>query len=48
MAEEYGFLQNVPIFADLEKDELIKTAQKYSPVFNTLTKSAPVTVQLDK
>jgi uncharacterized OsmC-like protein len=31
-----------------QKEELIRTAQKYSPVFNTLTKSAPVSVHLDK
>lgn len=34
--------------SDNEKNELIKMAQKYSPVFSTLTRSAPVTVQLDK
>jgi uncharacterized OsmC-like protein len=34
--------------SDEEKKELIETAQKYSPVFNTITKSAPVSVQLDK
>jgi hypothetical protein len=27
---------------------LIKMAQMYSPAFNTITKSAPVTVQLEK
>jgi len=31
-----------------QKEELIRMAQKYSPVFNTITKSAPVSVQLDK
>jgi len=31
-----------------QKEELVRMAQKYSPVFNTLTKSAPVSVQLDK
>jgi uncharacterized OsmC-like protein len=31
-----------------EKEELIRMAQKYSPVFNTLTKSAPVSVRLEK
>jgi len=34
--------------SDDEKRELIRMAQKYSPVFNTITKSAPVSVQLDK
>jgi hypothetical protein len=28
--------------------ELVTMAQKYSPVFNTITKSAPVIVQLEK
>jgi uncharacterized OsmC-like protein len=39
------------IDADLsqeQKEEMIKMAQKYSPVYNTITKSAPVTVALDK
>lgn len=31
-----------------QKKELIVMAQKYSPVFNTITKSAPVTVGLDR
>jgi uncharacterized OsmC-like protein/ferredoxin len=31
-----------------EKLELIETAQKYSPVYNTITKSAPISVQLAK
>jgi len=31
-----------------QKEEMIKMAQKYSPVFNTITKSVPVSVQLDK
>jgi uncharacterized OsmC-like protein len=31
-----------------EKEGLIKIAQKYSPVFNTITKSAPVSVHLDE
>jgi uncharacterized OsmC-like protein len=34
--------------SDEEKEEMVKMAQKYSPVFNTITKSAPVIVQLDK
>jgi uncharacterized OsmC-like protein len=34
--------------SDEEKEELIKMAQKYSPVFNTITKSAPVSVHLDE
>jgi uncharacterized OsmC-like protein len=46
--------QNIRVYfkieADLseaEKEDLIKMAQKYSPVFNTITKSAPVFVQLE-
>ena len=31
-----------------QKEELVRMAQKYSPVFNTITKSAPVSVQLEK
>ncbi|MCL7487258.1 MAG: OsmC family protein [Desulfobulbaceae bacterium] len=31
-----------------EKEEMIRMAQKYSPVFNTITRSAPVSVHLDK
>jgi uncharacterized OsmC-like protein len=31
-----------------QKEELIKIAQKYSPVFNSIAKPVPVTVQLDK
>jgi len=31
-----------------EKEEMVRMAQKYSPVFNTITKSAPVSVHLDK
>jgi len=27
---------------------MIRMAQKYSPVFNTITKSAPVSVRIDK
>jgi hypothetical protein len=34
--------------SDEQKKELIQMAQKYSPVFNTITKSAPVSVRLDK
>lgn len=30
-----------------QKEEMIRMAQKYSPVFNTITKSAPVSVHLD-
>ncbi|MCK5343720.1 MAG: OsmC family protein [Candidatus Heimdallarchaeota archaeon] len=47
--------QNIRVYfkieADLseaEKEDLIKMAQKYSPVFNTITKSAPVFVQLER
>jgi uncharacterized OsmC-like protein len=32
--------------SDDQKEELIGMAQKYSPVFNTITKSAPVSVKL--
>lgn len=38
------------IDADLpvaRKEELVRMAQKYSPVFNTITRSAPVSVQLE-
>ncbi len=31
-----------------QKEHLVKMAQKYSPVFNTITKSAPVSVQLER
>jgi uncharacterized OsmC-like protein len=34
--------------SDEEKKEMVKMAQKYSLVFNTIRKSAPVNVQLDK
>ena len=34
--------------SDEQKKEMIRMAQKYSPVFNTITKSAPVSVHLDK
>jgi uncharacterized OsmC-like protein len=34
--------------SDDKKEELVRMAQKYSPVFNTITKSAPVSVHLDK
>lgn len=34
--------------SDEEKGELVRMAQKYSPVYNTITKSAPVSVQLEK
>lgn len=33
---------------DQQKDELIEMAQKYSPVFNTVTRPIPVKVTLDK
>ncbi len=39
------------IEADLserEKQELIEMGKKYSPVYNTLTKSVPANVKLDK
>jgi uncharacterized OsmC-like protein len=34
--------------SDEEKEALIRMAQKYSPVFNTITRSAPVSVHLDR
>jgi uncharacterized OsmC-like protein len=34
--------------SDKQKEELIQMAQKYSPVFNTITKSTPVSVHVDK
>ena len=34
--------------AEEQKEELIKIAQKHSPVFNSIAKPVPVTVQLDK
>jgi len=34
--------------SDDQKKELVKMAQKFSPVFNTVTKSAPVSVHLDE
>ena len=34
--------------SDNEKEDLVRMAQKYSPVFNTISKSAPVSVHLDK
>lgn len=34
--------------SDEQKNELIEMGKKYSPVFNTITKSAPISVLLDK
>jgi len=34
--------------SDDEKKEMLRMGQKYSPVYNTITKSAPVSVHLDK
>lgn len=34
--------------SDAEKEELIQMAQKYSPVFNTVTRPVPVRVSLDR
>ena len=34
--------------SDEQKEEMVRMAQKYSPVLNTITKSAPVSVHLDK
>ena len=31
-----------------QKEEMVQMAKKYSPVFNTITKSAPVSVNLEK
>jgi uncharacterized OsmC-like protein len=36
---------NIP---EEQKEELVRMAKKYSPVFNTISKSAPVFVHLDK
>jgi uncharacterized OsmC-like protein len=33
--------------SDPEKEDMVRMAQKYSPVFNTITKSAPVSVHLE-
>ena len=33
--------------SDSEKEDMVQMAQKYSPVFNTITKSAPVSVHLE-
>jgi uncharacterized OsmC-like protein len=47
--------QNIRVFFKIEadipeaqKEELIKMAQKYSPVFNSIAKPVPVSVHLDK
>jgi len=47
--------QNIRVFfkidADIpeaQKEELVKMAQKYSPVFNTVFNQTPVSVQLDR
>jgi uncharacterized OsmC-like protein len=49
-----GF-QNIRVYFNIEadiseeqKNELIGLAQKYSPVFNTLTRSVPVSVHLEQ
>jgi uncharacterized OsmC-like protein len=34
--------------SDEEKENLVRAGKKYSPVYNTITKSAPVCVQLEK
>lgn len=34
--------------SDEQKEELIQLAQKYSPVFSTISNATPVSVQLDK
>ena len=33
---------------EAQKEELVQMAQKYSPVFNTITKATPVSVHLEK
>ena len=47
--------QNISVYFDIDadltlekKEELIGMAQKYSPVFNSITKTVTVSVQLDK
>ena len=47
--------QNISVYFDIDadltlekKEELIGMAQKYSPVFNSITKTVPISVQLDK
>lgn len=47
--------QNIRVYFKIDadvsedkKEELIKMAQKYSPVFNSIAKPIPVSVQLDK
>jgi uncharacterized OsmC-like protein len=34
--------------SDEQKEEMVRMGQKYSPVYNTISKSAPVSVHLDK
>jgi len=34
--------------SDEQKEEMVRMGQKYSPVYNTITRSAPVSVHLDK
>ncbi len=34
--------------SEAQKEELVRMAQKYSPVFNTLTQSVPIVVQQDR
>ncbi len=41
------FKVNADVSED-KKEELIKMAQKYSPVFNSITKPISVSVELDK
>jgi uncharacterized OsmC-like protein len=40
------FKIDAPVSAE-QKEELLRIARKYSPVYNTLAQSAPVSVQLD-
>ena len=34
--------------SEAQKEELVQMAQKYSPVYNTITRATPVSVHLDK
>jgi uncharacterized OsmC-like protein len=34
--------------SEVQKEELVKMAQKYSPVFNSITRATPVSVHLEK
>jgi uncharacterized OsmC-like protein len=34
--------------SEAQKEELVEMAQRYSPVYNTITKATPVAVHLEK